>query len=116
MNAFDRATRRIMRRLGTFITVEDEAGNTQQIKAEVIQAEEFIAKTKGSTLSLKLDNPVLQLATVDCPNLTKQWLIEFNGQRYEVADNPLIEHGQIQISLIPVQEKTDLSWLNEPGN
>ncbi|NYZ69979.1 hypothetical protein H0A36_28605 [Endozoicomonas sp. SM1973] len=114
MDAFDRATRRLMRRLGTLITLEDEAGNTRQVKADIIQAEEFIAKTKGSTLSLKLDNPVLQFATTDCPHLTKQWVVELNGQRYEIADDPLIEHGQTQIPLIPAQVKTDLGWLNEP--
>ena len=114
MNAFDRATRRLMRRLGTLITVEDEAGKPRQIKAEIIQAEEFISKTKGSTLTLKLDNPVLQFATIDCPNLTKKWLVEFEGKRYEIADDPLIEHGQTQIPLIPATERTDLRWLNEP--
>ena len=70
MNAFDRATRRLVRRLGISVTLIDETGNARQIKAEIIKAEEFIAKAKGSTLTLKLDHPVLQFATADCPNLT----------------------------------------------
>ncbi|MDE1465927.1 head-tail joining protein [Spartinivicinus poritis] len=120
MNAFDRATRRLMRRLGIPIILVDEDNNQHTVKAEVIEAEEFIAKGKGGnsriSLSMLLDNPLVQIATADCPKLTVKWRILIDKYQYEIVKEPLRKHGLTEISLKRLQDKQNLSWIDEPGN
>ncbi|RDH41519.1 head-tail joining protein [Zooshikella ganghwensis] len=116
MDAFDRATRRLTRRLGDPVRLVDEAGNKFKINAEIIQADEFISKNKNSALKLKLDSPVLQFATVDCPDFNEDWQVEYNYRRYFVAEEPDIEHGLTQVTLVNERKKKNLDWINAPRN
>lgn len=106
---FERASRRIIRRLGVPVGVVTASGvRLDAIKGVFSNPEsDALVKGRGGGLEFKHRRPTLRVMSVDVEGVSKHWRFFVGGHEYFAADDHADGHGCTLLYLAKALEEPD---------